>query len=52
MPTSAARAITAASETALQVESVAETNHIQPINPKINKRTARKTADQAGDIRP
>jgi len=50
MPTSAARARTAASETALKAESVAETNQSQPINPKTNNRAARKTADQARDI--
>src|SRR5437016_4317999 len=51
MPTSAARARTATSEMAFQAESSAEINQSQPINPKINHRTARKTADQARDVR-
>src|SRR5438270_10442046 len=51
MPTSAATVRTAASETALRAGSAAETNKSQPINPKINNRTARKTADQARGVR-
>jgi hypothetical protein len=51
MAVNAARAKTAASETTFQADSSAEANQSQPINPKINNRAARKTADQAGDDR-
>jgi hypothetical protein len=51
LPTTAARATAATSESAFQAESSAETNQRQPRNPKIDNPTARKTADQARDVR-
>jgi hypothetical protein len=50
-PTSAARARTATGETAFQAESFGEENESQAMNPKIDNPAARKTADQARDIR-
>ena len=51
LPTTAVRATAATSESAFQAESSAETNQGQPMNPRVDSPTARKTADKAGDVR-
>src|SRR5262249_2891894 len=49
VPPSAAKAETATSEPAFPAESSGEINKSQPMNPKLNNRAARKTADRTGD---
>jgi hypothetical protein len=51
LPTTAARATAATSESAFQAELSAETNQGQRMNPRIDGPTARKTVDKAADLR-